>query len=283
VDWLLDPFRLDFQKDALLAGSLVAITTAVIGTWVILRGMSFLSDALAHGVLPGIALAFVWGLDTTIGAAASAAVMVLGVNSVNRRTRLGQDTSIGLLFVGMLAIGVVIISRSDSYFGDLSAFLFGDLLGVDAGDLWLAGVAAVVIVAACTLLYRPFVVLSFDEQKAELLGMHPGRANLAMLALIALAVVASYRAVGTLLVSGLLIAPPATASLAVRRVPAVMALAAVLGVASVTAGLIISYHLDTAAGATAAAVSVALFFVVAAVRAVVQALRMVADRDAIPA
>lgn len=277
MNWLLDPFQLEFQQRALAAGCLAAVATAVIGTWVIIRGMSFLSDALAHGVLPGIALAFVWGLDTTAGAALSAAVMVVGVNAVNRRTRVGSDTSIGLLFVGMLAVGVVIISRSASYFGDLTAFLFGDLLGVSTGDIWIEAGAAVVIVVACVVLYRPFLVLCLNEDKAALFGMRPGATNLAMLGLIALAVVASFQAVGTLLVSGLLIAPPAAASLVTRRVPVLMAVAALLGVASVTIGLVLSYHYDTAAGATAAAVAVGLFFIAALVRG---ARQLVANRQA---
>jgi ABC-type Mn2+/Zn2+ transport system permease subunit len=263
MDWLLDPFQLDFQQRALAAGCLAAVATAVIGTWVVIRGLSFLSDALAHGVLPGIALAFVWGANPTLGAAVSAAVMVIGVDAVHRRTRLSQDTSIGLLFVGMLALGVVIVSRSDSYFGELTSFLFGNLLGVDAQDLWIEAIAAAVVVAGGVVLYRPFLVLCFNEQKAALYGLRPAATNLAMLGLIALAVVASYRAVGTLLVSGLLIAPAATASLVTRRVPALMALAVALGVGSVVTGLIVSYHHDTAAGATVAAVAVAGFFVVA--------------------
>jgi ABC-type Mn2+/Zn2+ transport system permease subunit len=272
VDWLTEPFEYDFMQLALAAGLLAALATSVIGTWVVIRGMSFLSDALAHGVLPGIALAFVWGIDPTIGAAVSAAVMVVGVGAVGRHTRLGQDSSIGLLFVGMLALGVVIISRSGSYAGDLNSFLFGNPLGVTTGDLVAAAVAAVVVVSLATVCYRPFLVLCFNGDKALLLGLRPGLANLVMLGLIAVAVVTSYQAVGTLLVSGLLIAPPATASLLARRVPVIMALAALLGMLSVTVGLIVSYHYDTAAGASAAATAVALFFVVAAATWLVQAL-----------
>jgi ABC-type Mn2+/Zn2+ transport system permease subunit len=166
----------------------------------------------------------------------------------------------------MLAVGVVIVSRSAAYFGELTAFLFGNLLGVDGQDLWIEGIATLVVVVGGVLLYRPFLVLCFNEDKAALYGLRPGPTNLAMLGLIALAVVASYRAVGTLLVSALLIAPPATASLVTRRVPALMALAVALGISSVVAGLVVSYHHDTAAGATVAAVAVGEFFLVAMVR-----------------
>lgn len=271
-DALVEPFRYEFMLRALAAGCLAATASAVIGTWVVLRGMSFLSDALAHGVLPGIALAFVWGLDPTLGAAAAAVVMVVGVDQVSRRTRLGEDTSIGLLFVGMLALGVVLISRTTSYAGDLTSFLFGNLLGVTSDDLVVQAVIVVVVVGASVAFHRAFLVLSFNRDKAALLGLRPGLANIVMLALIALAVVASYQAVGTLLVSALLIAPPATATLVTRRLPATMAVAVALGVGAVVVGLEISYHADTAAGATAAVVAVAAFFVVAAVDATRRAL-----------
>jgi len=278
VTWLTEPFEYEFMQRALLAGVLAAVATGVIGTWVIIRGMSFLSDALAHGVLPGIALAFVWGIDTTIGAAVSALVMVVGVNALTRRTRLAEDTSIGLLFVGMLALGVVIISRAGSYAGDLTSFLFGDLLGVTTGDLWLQAAAAAVVVVGSTAAYRAFLVLCFNRDKAALLGMRPGWAHLLMLALIALAVVASYQAVGTLLVSGLLIAPPAAASLLARRVPVIMVSAALIGSASVVVGLVLSYHYDLAAGAMVAAVAVGSFFVAAAIAA----LRNVLEARRVP-
>ena len=195
----------------------------MIGTWVVVRGMSFMGDALAHGVLPGIALAFVWGIDVTVGALVSAAVMVAGIDVVHRRARLPEDTGIGLLFVGMLALGVIVISREGSYAGDLTSFLFGDILGIRTPDLWLQAAVAVGTSAAVILLYRPFLALSFNRDKAAALGLRPALAHVAMLVLLALAVVSSFRIVGTLLVFGLLIAPPATATLLVRRLPAVMA------------------------------------------------------------
>jgi ABC-type Mn2+/Zn2+ transport system permease subunit len=267
MDWLSEPFQFEFQRQALLVGCLAALATSVVGTWVIIRGMAFLSDALAHGLLPGIALAFIWGYDPTVGAALAAAVMVGGISAVNRWTRLSEDTSIGLLFVGMLALGVVIISRSNSYAGDLTSFLFGNILGVTDRDVRIGAVAAVVVIVACVLLYRPFLALCFNPDKAAMFGMHPGLSNLAMLGLIAVAVVASYRAVGTLLVSGLLIAPPAAAAQLARRVPTIMALSVTIGVLSVTLGLIVSFHYDTAAGASAAGMAVGAFFVASLARA----------------
>lgn len=268
MTWFTEPFALSFMQRALVAGVLAAIIAALVGTWVVLRGLSFMGDALAHGVLPGIALGVVLGFNLTLGAVLSALVMVAGINLVHRYSRLGEDTGIGLLFVGMLAVGVVIISRSDSYSGSLTGILFGDALGVTASDVWLLAGAALVSLSATAVLYRAFLSLSFNEQKAQMLGLHPKLAHAAMLALVTMAVVASFRTVGTLLVFGLLVAPPATAALIARRVPVMMAAAALLGAVSVLAGLLISFHADTAASATVAATSVAIFFFVLAGKAV---------------
>ena len=268
MTWLTDPFSLSFMQRALVAGSLAAVIAALVGTWVVLRGLSFMGDALAHGVLPGIAFGVVLGFDLTLGAFASAMAMVAGINLVHRYSRLGEDTGIGLLFVGMLALGVVVISRSDSYSGSLTGILFGDALGVTTGDIWVLVGAAGVAMVATALLYRAFLALSFNEQKAEMLGLHPRWAHAAMLALVTMAVVASFRTVGTLLVFGLLVAPPATAALVARRVPVMMMVSALVGTFSVLTGLLISYHANTAASATMAATSVAIFFVVMTAKAV---------------
>lgn len=272
MDLLTDAFASELTQRALVAGLLAAVTTSLVGTWVVVRGLAFMGDALAHGVLPGIALAFAWGVDTTLGALVSAAVMVGGIEVVHRRARLAEDTGIGLLFVGMLAVGVIVLSRETTYAGDLTSFLFGDILGVDDADLGLQAVIAVATLAAVVALYRPFLALSFNRDKAVALGLRPAVAHAAMLALLALAVVSSFRAVGTLLVFGLLVAPPATATLAVRRLPAVMAVAVALGCLAVVVGLTISYHADTAAGATVAGVAVGQFFVGLAVREAVEAV-----------
>lgn len=262
MDWLAEPFSHAFMQRAAVAGILAAVTTALVGTWVVIRGLTFMGDALAHGVLPGIALAVLWGFDPTLGAAASAILMVLGINVVHRHSRLNEDAGIGLLFVGMLALGVVIISRTPSYTGSLTGILFGDALAVTTRDIVVLAATLTAVTVTTAVFYRSFLVLSFNTDKAEMLGLHPRAAHVVMLALITLAVVASFRTVGSLLVFGLLVAPPATASLLVRRVPAMMAAGAVLGVASVVVGLLVSWYADTAASATIAAVAVAAFFVV---------------------
>ena len=262
MSWLLDPFEPEFMQRALLAGMLAVVASSVIGTWVVVRGLTFLGDALAHGVIPGLALATLWGFNLTVGALLTAAVMVAGVNVVNRRARLGDDTGVGLLFVGMLALGVIIISRSRSFTTDVQALLFGDVLGVTWADLRVQAAAAALVVLASAVGYRSFLVLSFNEAKAASLGLRPGLTHLALLALIAVAIVSSFQAVGTLLVFGLIVGPSATALLLVRRVWLCMVVAVALGWVAVGVGLVLSYHHGTAAGATMAGVSVALFFAV---------------------
>ena len=268
MDWVTAPFELAFQQRALLGGSLAAVATSVVGTWVVLRGMTFLGDALVHGVIPGIALALLFGFSPLLGAVAAAVVMIAGINLIHRQTTFSEDTGIGLLFVGMLRIGVILISRTPSFAGNLTTILFGDALGVTTGDLVVLAVVAAVAVAASILLYRPFLVLAFDEQKAALYGLHPRWAHLILLGLITLAIVGSFQTVGTLLVFGLLVGPPATAALLVRRVPTIMVTAAVIGVASVTIGLIVSYHANTSGSATMAVVPVVLFFIVLTAKSV---------------
>jgi manganese/iron transport system permease protein len=226
--------------------------------------MSFFGDAFTHGVVPGIAAAVVLDISPIIGAALAAALMLWGIETINRQTNLSEDTAIGLLFVGMLALGVVIISQVPSYTGSLTSILFGDALGVTTQGLVQQAVLAVVTVTASVLLYRPFLALAFNEQKAELLGMRPKRAHAALLVLIAATVIGSFQAVGTLLVFGLLVGPPATAALLARTVPRMMLLAAGIAVVSVWFGLTMSYHLNTAASATMALVPVVVFFIVLA-------------------
>jgi ABC-type Mn2+/Zn2+ transport system permease subunit len=261
MEWLLEPFALGFQQRALLGGALAGLMSAVVGTWLVLRGMSFFGDAFVHGVVPGIAAAVVLDINPVIGAAVAALIMVLAIESVHRQTDLGEDTAIGLLFVGMLALGVVIMSRLDTYSGSLTTILFGDALGVTGTDLIAQAVLAVIIVAAAMILYRPLLALAFNPDKAELLGMRPKTTHAALLILIAAAVIGSYQSVGTLLVFGLLVGPPATAALLARTVPRMMALAAIIALLSVWIGLTISYWLGTAGSATMALVPIVLFFI----------------------
>ena len=265
MEWLIEPFALGFQQRALAAGILAGLMSAVVGTWIVLRGMSFFGDAFVHGIIPGIAVAVVLDINPVIGAAVAAVVMVALIEIVHRQTSLGEDTAIGLLFVGMLALGVVILSRMPSYAGSLTTILFGDALGVTASGLVAQAVIAVVVIAVSVLLYRPLLALSFNAEKAEMWGLRPKRTHAALLVLIAAAVIGSYQTVGTLLVFGLLIGPPATASLISRTVPRMMMWAAGISIVAVWLGLTISYHLGTAGSATMALIPILLFFVVLAI------------------
>ncbi|EWS90127.1 zinc ABC transporter permease AztB [Streptomyces filamentosus] len=260
MEWLTAPFEVAFVQRALWAGILVSAICALAGTWVVLRGMAFLGDAMSHGLLPGVAVASLLGGNLLVGAVVSAAVMAAGVTALGRTPRLSQDTGIGLLFVGMLSLGVIIVSRSQSFAVDLTGFLFGDVLAVRGSDLLLLGVALLLALAVSVLGYRAFLALAFDERKARTLGLRPRLAHAVLLGLLALAIVASFHIVGTLLVLGLLIAPPAAAMPWARSVQAVMVLAALLGAAATFGGLLLSWHLRTAAGATVSALAVALFF-----------------------
>ena len=264
--WWIAPFvDSELMRDALLAGILTVVTTSLVGTWVVLRGMSFLGDALAHGVLPGIAIAFIIGVDTSIGALVAAGAMVAGISVIRRHSPLPDDTSIGVLFVGFLALAVVIMStQRASYTGDLNRFLFGSITGLDGSDVIRQGIAALIALVGVIVFYRAFLVMTFDVSLASMLGLRPGLAQAALLALLAISIVSSFQSVGNLLVFAFLIAPPAAATLLVRRVPMIMVVSIGLGTLATIIGILVSYHHATAAGATMALTSVIIFFLVLA-------------------
>ncbi|MFZ8999162.1 MAG: metal ABC transporter permease, partial [Ilumatobacteraceae bacterium] len=184
-DWWIRPFvEVDFLRDTLWAGLLTVLCTSVIGTWVVLRGLSFLGDALAHGVLPGIAVAFVLGQNTTVGALVAAFAMVLGVQLVRASSPLPDDASIGVLFVGFLALAVVIMSSGRATgAGDLTRFLFGSITAVSGDDLVTLAVVTSIVLIGVALLHRAFVVGPFDPTQAAHLGVRPALAPLALVVL----------------------------------------------------------------------------------------------------
>jgi len=274
VEWLTDAFEPAFMQRSLIGSLIAVVATSLVGTWVVLRGLAFLGDALAHGVIPGIALAVLWGFSPIVGALVAAAAMSALVGVVSNRTGVREDTAIGLLFVGMLSLGIVIVSQARSFAVEVTALLFGDVLGVSTGDIRSQLLATAIVVATTVLLYRPFLALTFNSDKAQTLGMRPRLAQTFLLALLALSIVASFQAIGTLLVFGLLVGPPATASLMARRVPVIMLTSILLGAVAVVAGLLVSFHYGTAGSATIAGFSVAQFFLVLAVRETREALRI---------
>ena len=262
IEFFTEAFEPAFMQRALIGSLVAVVATSIVGTWVVLRGLSFLGDALAHGVIPGIALSVLWGFSPVVGAFVAALVMSGLVTAVSARTTVREDTAIGLLFVGMLALGVVIVSRSRSFTIEVTALLFGDVLGVTRDDIRTQLIAAAIVLVVSVAFYRPFLALTFNRAKAQTLQMRPGLAQAVMLALLALSIVASFQAIGTLLVFGLMVGPPATASLLVKRVPMIMVVAIGCGAVAVVGGLTISFHYNTAGSATMSGLSVLMFFVV---------------------
>ncbi len=264
---LVEPFTASFVLRALLGGVLLAAVCALVGVWVIARGMTFLGEAMSHGMLPGVAVASILGGNLVIGAAASAFAMAAGVNALRHSREFGRDTTIGLLFVGMLSVGVIVVSHSRSFATDLTALLFGDVLAIRVPDLLLLTGALAVVAVASAAWYRPFLALTFDARKARTLGLRPDLANLIMLALLTITMAVAFSVVGTLLAFGMLIAPSAAAMLVARRLAAVMLTSFGIGAVAVLIGLWVSWYAATAAGATIAAVTVLLFFLLLGGRA----------------
>jgi ABC-type Mn2+/Zn2+ transport system permease subunit len=263
MDWFITPFLTnEFMLYALLAGVIVAFTCAIVGTFVILRGLAFIGDAIAHGVLPGIAVAILLGFPGVLGAAIGTVIMISGVSLITVKSRLSSDTAIGLLFVGMLALGVIIVSRSSSFSGDLMRILFGEILGVNIQAIILQIIAVVIVAAITVACSRPFLLLCFDPEQAQVSGFSSRLYHYIMLALIALTIVVSFQTVGTLLVFGMLLAPSGAGALLARRIEAMMAWATLFGTLSIYFGLLASYHLNIAAGAAIVLMAVIVFFIV---------------------
>lgn len=268
MSFIVDAFEPAFMQRALIGSLLAIVASSLVGTWVVLRGLAFLGDALAHGVIPGIALAVLFGYNPFLGAFVAAIVMTGLVTFVSNRTVMRDDTSIGLLFVGMLSLGVVIVSKADSFSTDVTTILFGDALGVSRSDIRNQLIATAFVIICTVLLYRPFLALTFNETKAATLGMRPKLSQAALLGLLSVSIVSSFQTIGTLLVFGLIVAPPATASLLVKRVAPIMLVSMGLGALAVIVGLLLSFHYGTAGGATIAGLCVLEFFLVLAARLV---------------
>lgn len=247
---------------ALAAGLLVSVACAVIGTFVVLRGLAFIGDALAHGVLPGIAIAILLNFPGILGAAVGALVMIAGISLITQRTRLTSDTAIGLLFVGMLALGVVIVSRSTSFSGDLVRILFGEILGINTQSIVIQLLATLVVVITTIVCSRPFLMISFNQEQAQVAGFSLRIYHNIMLLLIAITIIVSFQTVGTLLVFGMLLAPASASALFARRIEGMMLWSGFFGAISVYLGLLASYHLNIATGAAIVLVSTLIFFIV---------------------
>lgn len=266
LDPLVEPFEAEFVRNGAIAAMIVGLLCGAVGTLVVIRGMALMADSFAHGVLPGVAIAVLIAgtqadpgqLEVLAGGLAGGLLTAAGTALILRRTGLREDTAAALMFVFMLALGVVIASRLTNFAVDLTAFLFGDVLAVDAADLPLTAALAALVLGAFALMYRPIVLVSFDRRRAAAAGLRVERIELATMILLAIAVVVGFRVVGALLVLGLLIAPPAAAALLTRRLPVMIAISAGIAAISGPLGLLVSWHLDVAAGASIVLVAVGI-------------------------
>ena len=262
---LLIPLQYEFMQRGMIAAVLVGIVCAVVGTYVVLRGMAFFGDALAHTILPGIALGYLitggardmlfwWALGTAIIAA-------LGIGAISKNTEIKEDTSIGVIFAGMFALGIALISTVKSYAVDLSHFLFGDVLSVSPQSLWLILIFGGLVLLAVFAFYKEFTTLSFDPILAATLRLPVGFLNNLLLTLIAVTVAVSLQTVGMALMVAMLVTPAATAYLLTHRLSTMMLLAAIFASLSGVIGLYLSFYLSIASGAAIVLTATAFFLI----------------------
>lgn len=265
INWLLAPLQYEFMQRGMIAAVLVGIVCAVVGTYVVLRGMAFFGDALAHTILPGIAVGYLitggardtlfwWALGTAIIAA-------LGIGAISKQAEIKEDTAIGIIFAGMFALGIALISTVRSYAVDLSHFLFGDVLGVSAHSVWLIIIFGAIVLLTIGAFYKEFLTLSFDPILAATLRLPVNLLNNLLLGLIAVTVAVSLQTVGVALMVAMLVTPAATAYLLTQRLPMMMALSALFAALSGVIGLYLSYYLSIASGA-AIVLTATTFFVI---------------------
>jgi len=265
VTWVLEPFALPFMQTALAAAVLVGLSAALLGGYVVHRRMAFIGDALAHTTLPGVAVAYLSGVSLSVGATAAGVFTAVLIGWLSRRQALREDTAIGIVFTGMFATGVVILSRSGTT-RNLTDVLLGNVLAVTPGDLWLIGGVTVAIAAALLLLHKELELASYDPTHAAAIGVNPDRLRFVLLVLLALTVVTAIQVVGLILTTALLVTPAAAAALVTRRFARATAVAAGVSVFSSFVGLLLSYHLRVPSGAAIVLTAVAAFAVAGATR-----------------
>lgn len=259
INWLVEPLIYGFMQRGLLASVIVGVVCAVIGSYVVLRGMAFLGDALAHAILPGVALAYLLGGNLTLGALVAAVVVALLIGLFSRQGAVREDTAIGILFAAALSLGIAMISSVRTFAVDLSHILFGNVLGVSTADLWLAAGLGAVVLAAVIVFYKPLLVISFDPVLAATLRWPAELFRNLLLVLLALTIVVSLQTVGVGLVAAMLVTPAAAANLLTKRLPTMMALAAFFGALSAVVGLYLSYYANIASGAAVVLVCTGFF------------------------
>ena len=257
--WLLQPLTYEFMQRGLLASLMVGVLCAVMGTYVVLRGMAFLGDALAHAILPGVAIAYLLRGNLLVGALVAAVVVALSIGLFSRRGAVKEDTAIGILFAAALALGVALISSIQTYAVDLTHILFGNVLGVSAKDLWLTAGLGMLILTVVAIYYKQFLVITFDPVLAATLRLPADFLRYLMLILLALTVVVSLQTVGMGLSAAMLVTPAATAYLLTRRLFPMMLVSAAIGAVSSLSGLYLSYYLNIVSGSAIVLVATAIF------------------------
>jgi ABC-type Mn2+/Zn2+ transport system permease subunit len=262
LSWLLEPLQYPFMLRALWAALIVGVVCPVLGTYVVLRGMAFLGDALAHIILPGVVVAFILGWPLPVGALIAGVSAALVIGAVSQQLEMRQDAVIGVVFAGAFALGVALLSLQRSYAVDLAHILFGDLLGVSGADLWLMAGLSVVVLVLVLAFYKEFLVLSFDPVLAKTLRLPVNFLQQLLLVLLAIVIVVSIQAVGVALVLAMLVTPASAAYLLTRRLVSMMLAAALIGAVCSITGLYVSYRLDLASGPTIVLVETALFALV---------------------
>ena len=260
--WLTDPLSYGFMSRGLLASLMVGVLCSVLGTYVILQGMAFFGDALAHAILPGVVLAYLAGWPLVIGALGFGVLAAIGIGALSNRSEMREDTAIGIVFAASFALGVALLSTVSSYAVDLAHILFGDVLGVSTTDLWMIFILGALVLLAIFFFYKEFLVLAFDPTLAVVLRLPVTFLRYLLLVLIAVTIVVSLQVVGIALVLAMLVTPAAAAQMLTRRLPVMMAVAALIGAASNVAGLYISYYVDIAAGPTMVLVATLVFALV---------------------
>jgi manganese/iron transport system permease protein len=259
LDLLLAPLGYDFFVRALIASALVGVACAIVGSFVVLKGMSFIGDAVSHAAFPGIVIAYLVGAPIILGGAVAAIGTALGIGAITRRSGLRSDAIIGVLFAGMFALGVAIFSSIPNYVGDLFHFLFGDVLGISVGDLLALILLVFGLLLVLRLLWKELLFSTFDPLGAGAAGLPVRRLDDLLLILIAVTIVISLQAVGIVLVVAMITTPAATAQLLVKRFTAMIQVAALIGVSAAVVGLYVSYSLDIASGAAIVILETLLF------------------------
>jgi ABC-type Mn2+/Zn2+ transport system permease subunit len=261
MDAILAPFQYEYMQRAFIAAIVVGTLCSTIGTFVVLRKLSFIGDGIAHASFAGIVIAYLRGLDYYVGATIVAIVTAVGIGFVNRRGNVSLDTAIGVLFTGAFALGVFLMSRLPRYNVDLQSFLFGNILAVSRGDLTVILVLSAIVAFALAFLYRALLFTSFDPVVAEASGIRAGFVDYALLVLLALTIIVSLESVGIVLVAALLVTPAATAFQLTRRFTTMIGLSAAIGATCAVVGLYASYYLQAASGATIVLLATILFFI----------------------